>query len=133
MLSSILLLKTGLFIRHLGQSSIACLTAMTQGDFASLTATHWQVALVTGALAGCLGVSVSFTRLFRIYRPWFSFALITFFSTLLADRLSHPSHFGSSWTEALLTAAGATVVSLLISFGPLGGAVQRLERPDFRS
>ena len=105
---------------------------MRQGDFSSLTATHWQVALVTGALAGVFGVAVSFTRLFRHYRPWFSFALITFFSTLLADRLSHPTHYGSPWTEALLTAAGATVVSLLISFGPLGAAVERLEKPDFR-
>lgn len=52
---------------------------------------------------------------------------------LLADRLSHPTHHGSPWTEALLTAAGATVVSLLISFGPLAAAVERLEKPDFRS
>lgn len=105
---------------------------MTQGNFASLTPAHWQVALFTGALAGVFGVGVSFTRLFRLYRPWFSFALITFLSTLLADRVSHPTHYGSAWTEALLTAAGATVVSLLISFGPLGSAVQRLEKPEFR-
>jgi hypothetical protein len=129
---SLFRLKSALFARHLGQSTIACLTAMTQGNFASLTPAHWQVALFTGALAGVFGVGVSFTRLFRLYRPWFSFALITFFSTLLADRLSHPTHYGSAWTEALLTAAGATVVSLLISFGPLGSAVQRLEKPEFR-
>jgi hypothetical protein len=28
----------------------------------SLTTTHWQVALVSGALAGVFGVAVSFTR-----------------------------------------------------------------------
>jgi hypothetical protein len=132
-LSSFLRLKAALFSRHLGQSTIACLTAMTQGNFASLTAAHWQVALFTGALAGLFGVAVSLTRLFRVYRPWFSFALITFFSTFFADRLSHPTHYGSPWTEALLTAAGATLVSLLISFGPLATAVERLEKPDFRS
>ncbi len=38
---------------------------MSQGNVSSLSATHWQVALVTGALAGVCGVAVSFTRLFR--------------------------------------------------------------------
>lgn len=68
-MSSLLRLKFALFARHLGQSTIACLTAMTQGNFASLTAAHWQVALFTGSLAGLFGVGVSFPACFASIGP----------------------------------------------------------------
>ena len=76
-------------------------------------------------------VALSLTRLFRLYRPWLSFALMSFLSTFFADRLSHAAPLGPPWSEALTTACGAAVVSALISLAPFAAAVERLENPDF--
>ena len=124
-------IKAAIFSRHLGQSTIACLTAMTQGDFSTVTLKHWTVALMTGALAGVFAVLVSFTPLFRRYNPIVSFALISFLGTLIADRLAHPSGFGGPWSEALATALGAAAISVVISLAPVAAAVERMENPDF--
>lgn len=124
--------RAAIFGRHVGQSSIACLTAMTQGDFSSVTAKHWIVASTTGVIAGALAILISFTPLFRRYNPIVSFAIISFLGTLIADRLAHPSHFGGPWSEALATALGAAAISILISLAPVAAAVERLEAPDFQ-
>ena len=92
--SPAILAKAAIFSRHVSQATIACITAMTQGDFSSATMKHWQIALVTGLLAGGIGVLISFTPLFRRYNPAISFAIITFLSTSMADIINHPSHFG---------------------------------------
>jgi hypothetical protein len=124
-------IKAAIFGRHLGQSCIACLTAMTQGDFSTVTLKHWSVALTTGVFAGFFAVLVSFTPLFRRYNPIVSFAIISFLGTLIADRLAHPSGFGGPWTEALATALGAAAISVVISLAPVAAAVERMENPDF--
>ena len=124
--------KLAIFVRHMGQSSIACLTAMTEGDFSSATLGHWKVALMTGTIAGSLGVLVSFTPLFRRYTPAVSFAMISFLGTLIADYLEHPSHFGGAWGEPLATAAAAAIISVLVSVAPIAAAVERMENPDFQ-
>jgi uncharacterized membrane-anchored protein len=124
-------IKAAIFSRHLGQSTVACLTAMTQGDFSTVTLKHWTVALMTGVIAGVFAVLVSFTPLFRRYNPIVSFAMISFLGTLIADRLAHPSGFGGPWTEALATALGAAAISVVISLAPVAAAVERMEHPDF--
>ena len=110
---------------------MACLTAITGGDVSAITLHHWKVALITGGLAGIVAVARSLTRLFRHYRPWRSFALMSFLSTFFADRLSHAAPLGPPWSEALTTACGAAVVSALISLASFAAAVERLENPDF--
>ena len=116
----------------MGPLYIACLTAMTQGNFSSITANHWKVALVTGAVAGMFGVALSFTHLSRHDRPWLSFALITFLSTPGGPpQPSDPRRIGLDLGS--YHRGGATVLSLSISFGPLAAAVERLEKHDFRS
>ena len=129
--SPAILAKAAIFSRHVSQATIACITAMTQGDFSSATMKHWQIALVTGLLAGGIGVLISFTPLFRRYNPAISFAIITFLSTSMADIINHPSHFGGFSGEAIATGLGAAAISLLISFSPLAAAVERLEKPTF--
>ena len=83
------------------------------------------------ALRGFFAVALSLTRLFRHYRPWLPFALMSFPSTFFADRLSHAAPLGPTWSEALTTAGGAAAVSALISLAPFAAAVERLENPDF--
>lgn len=124
-------LRIAVFSRHVGQSTAACLTAMTQGDLSAITLTHWKVALTTGVGAGLIGVLISLGPLFRFYSSRWSVAAIAFFATLLADRWAHPSHFGGPWTEALVTALAAAAVSLFISHSPIGKLAERMEKPQF--
>ncbi|WP_461555614.1 hypothetical protein [Synechococcus sp.] len=126
--------KLAVFSRHLTQATAACITTMTNGNVASVTLAHWQIALTTGLIAGVIGVAISFTRLFRGYKHTNSNAIITFISTLVADTISHPSKPGAPlWGhgEAFLTAFGAALISLVVSFTPIGATVERLKQPEF--
>ena len=122
--------KLVLFLRHLSQTTISCLTAMTRGDFSAINLGHWQIALTTGLIAGFVGVGFSFSSLFIRYGRTIAFAIITFISTVVADFFSHPSHYGSfAWGhgEAIITALGAVVISLMISFSPVATHIDRLD------
>ena len=133
-MTEILKRKLAVFSRHLAQATAACMTTMTNGNVAAVTLAHWQIALTTGLIAGVIGVAISFTRLFRGYKHTNSNAIITFISTLVADVISHPSRTGAPlWGlgEASLTAFGAALISLVVSFSPVGATVERLKQPDF--
>lgn len=109
-------LRGKIFFRHLVQASVACLTLMVQGNFAEATLGHWQVALTTGSGAGLLAVIFSIKPLDKwIDNKWYT-ALSAFVATFCADIWVHPTHFGSPFSEALYTAAGAALISLLVSF-----------------
>jgi uncharacterized membrane protein YjjP (DUF1212 family) len=128
--------KFASFSRHLSQATIACITALTGGNFAAISLGHWQIALTTGVIAGLIGVGFSFSSLFVRYGRSISFAMVAFISTLVADFFVHPSHYGSLvWRhgEAVMTAIGAAAISLLISFSPVAAAVERIEKPDHRA
>lgn len=124
--------RLAIFARHVGQSTAACLTAMTQGDLSALTLQHWKVALTTGVSAGVLGILVSLGPLFRFYSDRWSVAAIAFFATVLADRWTHPTHFGGPWTEALVTGLAAAALSLMISYSPVGRIAEKMEKPEFK-
>ncbi|HYE35297.1 hypothetical protein [Methylocaldum sp.] len=124
--------RLAIFGRHVGQSTAACLTAMTKGDLASVTLQHWQIALTTGLAAGVFGVLVSLGPLIKFYDNKWTTAAIAFFGTVIADRWSHPSHFGGPWSEALVTAFGAAALCLLLSYTPIGKAIEKLEKPEPR-
>jgi hypothetical protein len=116
-----------IFIRHLGQSTAACLLAMTRGDISAIGLDHWLVALTTGGITGGLGVVVTLTPLKRHYgNKWF-FAAVVFIGTFVADWLTHPSHFGGPLTEALVTGAAASIISLTLSHTPLFNALSKYE------
>jgi hypothetical protein len=51
-----------LFLRHLGQTTSACLVVMTKGNLHTLTLDHWKTALYTGAIAGFLALLFAFER-----------------------------------------------------------------------
>jgi hypothetical protein len=46
--------------------------------------------------------------------------------TFLADALMHGSHYPGPWTEAALTAAGAFIFSVVVSYTPVGRRIDRL-------
>jgi len=86
--------------------------------------------VTTGLIAGFVGVGFSFSSLFIRYGRTIAFAIITFISTVVADFFSHPSHYGSfAWGhgEAIITALGAVVISLMISFSPVATHIDRLD------
>jgi hypothetical protein len=70
-----------------------------------------------GALADCIHDELAISR---------------FISTLVADFIAHPAKPGSPLQghgEALITAIGATVISLIVSYSPFEATVERLKNP----
>ncbi len=49
-----------LFLRHMGQTTSACLVVMTKGNLHTLTLDHWKTALYTGGYRRILGALVCF-------------------------------------------------------------------------
>lgn len=120
--------KLAVFGRHLCQSTAACLTAMTQGDLTTLTLIHWQVALITGSLTGLVGIMFTFGKLIKLQKNRYGVALVALFGTVIADYANHPTHFGNAWTEAVVTGLGAATLCLLMSFTPVGKAIEKMSK-----
>jgi hypothetical protein len=118
--------KAAVFGRHICQSTTACLIAMTQGDLTTVTLAHWIKALQTGVGTGIIGVLFTFGSLIKIQTNRYGVASIAFLGTVISDFLSHPTHFGSIGTEALVTGVGAALLCLGASFTPLGKLIERL-------
>lgn len=118
-----------LFFRHLGQSTSACLVVMTKGNLHTLTLDHWKTALYTGAIAGFLALLFAIERWLHLQQNRGFFAIVAFFGTFIGDILAHPSHFGGPWGEPLTTAAGAAVLSLILSSTALGNYLVRAAEP----
>ena len=89
---------------------------MVQGNLPQLTPEHALIATRTGAITGTLVVLMSFI-------PWkfyLKLPLLMFIGCFVADILSHSTHFGERWTEALFTASLAAVFSYMITLSPAG-------------
>jgi hypothetical protein len=56
---------------------------------------------------------------------WTSSAFLGF-CTFFADAVSHESHYPGAYVEAALTGIGAFVLSLVISYTPIGKHIDRL-------
>jgi hypothetical protein len=57
-------------------------------------------------------------------------AIIRFISTLAADFIAHPAKPGSPLQghgETMITAIGAAIISLMVSYSPLGATVERFK------
>jgi hypothetical protein len=103
-----------------------CLLLMVQGNLVALTAAHFEIAAKTGLLAVVPVLGISFTRHARHFvNRWTTSALLGI-CTFLADAVVHESHYPGEYTEAALTALGAFVFSLVVSYTPLGKRIDRL-------
>lgn len=93
----------------------ACLLTMVQGNVLALNFPHWITAAKTAS-----GATIIY--LICLYLPkigeWLKTRLggsvLIGIAAFFADLGVHPTHFGYWWTEALVTAIGATVVSFLL-------------------
>lgn len=114
--------RLAIILRHISQSTTACLVAMTKGDLGSRTLAHWKVALITGLGAGLISLLASLGNLIKLQTSRFGLAFIAFGGTVIADYLNQ-----ATWTEALFTGLGAALLSLLLSFTPLDKFITKLQ------
>lgn len=99
---------------------------MVQGNLAAATLMHFEIASKTGLAAVLPALFVTFTRYTRhLVNRWTSSAFFAI-CTFVADSLMHESHYPGEYTEAALTAVGAFVFSVAVSYTPIGKAIDRL-------
>jgi len=107
--------KTKFSIRVFSQTFLSCMFFMVQGKFMLITLGHVAVAAQVGAICTAAFVLINRFSLALLENKWY-LAGFVFTATFFADYISHPTHFGEHYTEALYTAAGAALISLFISF-----------------
>ena len=101
-----------LWQRKFSEAWLSCVTCMVGGDFTVVSWKHALVASETGLWAGIGVVIASFHT--KLNNRWVV-AWITGVMTTIADFVTHATHYGEHWHEAVLTGVGAGVLSLLLS------------------
>ncbi len=108
------------------EAAAVCMILMVQGDIAGMTLTHVAIASKTGLLAMSPVLAVTLTGHARhLANRWLCSALLAG-SAFAADAWIHKSHYPGAYTEAAMTAAGAFVFSVVISYTPIGKYIDRL-------
>ena len=107
--------KTKFSIRVFFQTFLSCMFFMVQGKFLLITLGHIAVAAQVGAICTAAFILINRFSLKLLESKWY-LAGFVFAATFIADYLSHPTHFGEHYTEALYTAAGAALISLFFSY-----------------
>ncbi|WED43871.1 hypothetical protein [Legionella cardiaca] len=114
--------RAAIVVRHISQSTTACLLSMTKGNLGSLTLSHWEIAITTGLGVGLISLIASFGNLVKLQTSRFGVAFIAFVGTFIADYINH-----AAWPEALATGAGAALLSLTLSLTPLDKFIAKLQ------
>ena len=108
--------KLILFINKFSLAWLACMIAMVRGDLSVLNFNHAVVASKTGTLTGIIVVLMSLVPIqFKYKLPIFMFI-----GCFIGDLLTHDTHYGYWWSEAIITALIASVLSFGITFTPAG-------------
>jgi hypothetical protein len=108
------------------EAGAVCMILMVQGDIAGMTLTHLAIASKTGLLAMSPVLAVTLTRhAGRLANRWVCSALLAV-SAFAADAWIHNSHYPGAYTEAAMTALGAFVFSVIVSYTPIGKYIDRL-------
>lgn len=93
---------------------------MVRGDLSVLNLNHVLVASKTGTLTGFIVVLMSFVKLnFKYKLPIFMFI-----GCFIGDLISHDTHYGYWWTEAVITAFVASLLSFGLMFTPAGKKIE---------
>jgi hypothetical protein len=108
------------FLENIGESTVACLVAMVQGNLFAVSLTHWTIATQTGVVAG--GIAATALLLMRTTVRW-RIAIVLALVTGVVDYFMHPGMLGPGITEAVVTGLGAGALSLLV-----GALVRRVRR-----
>ncbi|HVW12011.1 MAG TPA: hypothetical protein VHC90_25705 [Bryobacteraceae bacterium] len=108
------------------EAGAACLLLMVQGQLAAVTLVHVEIATKTGLLAVFPAVALTFTRYARhLANRWTSSAFFAV-CTFAADASIHASHYPGEYTEAAMTAVGAFLFSVAVSYTPVGKKIDEL-------
>ena len=108
------------------EAGAVCLVLMVGGHVLDLTGAHLLVAAKTGVLSVLPSVGLTFTGFARHFvNRWTSSAFFGI-CTFAADSFVHASHYTGEYTEAALTAVGAFLFSVVVSYTPLGARIERL-------
>jgi hypothetical protein len=103
-----------------------CMVLMVEGRLADVTLAHLTIAAKTGLLGVSPMLGVTFSRYAgHLVNRWVSSAALGL-CTFFADAVIHGSHYPGAYTEAALTALGASGFSLAVSYTPLGRRLDSL-------
>ena len=108
------------------EAGAVCLVLMVQGHLGGITPAHLLIATKTGLLAMSPVLAVTFSRYARhLVNRWTSSAFFGL-CTFVADASIHASHYPGEYSEAALTAFGACVFSVAVSYTPVGKRIDHL-------
>jgi len=118
--------RLALFGHKTVEAGAVCVVLMVQGHLAGITLAHVVVATKTGLLAMSPVLAVTFSRYARHFvNRWTSSAFFGL-CTFIADASIHASHYPGEYSEAALTAVGACVFSVAVSYTPIGRRIDHL-------
>jgi hypothetical protein len=103
-----------------------CLLFMVQGQLGQATLSHFAIASETGILTVFPLLGITLTRYARHFANRWLSATFVGVCAFFADALVHASHYPGAYTEAALTALGAFVLSVFVSYTPIGKHIDRL-------
>lgn len=95
-------------LENVSEATVACLVTMVQGNVLAIGVEHLIIASRTGLTAGTAATIA--VLMAKPHKRGF-IALILGVITTVADYLVHPGMFGSVFTEAIVTGAGAAFLS----------------------
>ena len=107
-------------LENVSEATVACLVTMVQGNVLAIGVGHLIIASQTGLTAGA---AATIAVLLAKPHKRGVIALILGVITTVADYLVHPGMFGSVLTEAIVTGAGAA----LLSYG-VGKVIEMMRR-----
>jgi hypothetical protein len=108
------------------ETGSACLLLMVQGQLAEATMGHFLIASETGILTVFPLLGITLTRhAHHFANRWVSGAFVAVCS-FFADALIHRSHYPGEYSEAALTAVGAFMLSIVVSYTPVGKHLDHL-------
>ncbi|MBI4474956.1 MAG: hypothetical protein HY646_19975 [Acidobacteria bacterium] len=115
-----------LFGHKAAEIGAVCLVLMVQGQLAQATVGHFVIASQTGVLAAFPLLGITLTKHAHHFANRWVAAILVAVCSFFADALIHGSHYPGAYTEAALTAAGAFVLSVLISYTWVGKKIDRM-------
>ena len=98
-------------VENVAESTAACLVTMVQGNLLAVGLSHWIIASQTGVVAGAITSAALIAT--QTDKRWI-IALLLGSVTAVVDFFMHPGGFGPVFMEALVTGAGAALLSWIV-------------------
>lgn len=114
-MKEVLARKFSFFAQRMTATFLACMFWMVEGDLRLIKPTHWLIGFKTAFVSATLLLLLSITDAGRFMNSFAQKLAITAIVVALADHFVHPGHFGSEYTEAIIT--GITAASLVVMIG----------------